>query len=64
MWSSIPSVNVHVMFHPLLCASFCVKTRKRARNLEILLKQDNCYTGITRDAVVDSFISNVCFADL
>ena len=27
-------------------------------------KQDACYTGITRDAVADSFIPTVCFADL
>ena len=26
-------------------------------------KQDACYTGITRDAGVDSFIPTVCFAD-
>ena len=27
-------------------------------------QQDACYTGITRDAVADSFIPTVCFADL
>ena len=27
-------------------------------------KQDACYTGITRDAMADSFIPTVCFADL
>ena len=30
----------------------------------IFHKQDACYTGITRDAVADSFIPSVCFADL
>ena len=27
------------------------------------VKQDACYTGITRDAGADSFIPTVCFAD-
>ena len=27
------------------------------------MKQDACYTGITRDAGADSFIPTVCFAD-
>ena len=31
---------------------------------QLIFKQDACYTGITRDAVADSFIPTVCFADL
>ena len=30
----------------------------------MISKQDACYTVITRDAVADSFIPTVCFADL
>ena len=36
-----------------------VATRKKKKKK----KQDACYTGITRDARTDSFISTVCFAD-
>ena len=38
--------------------------RKMYISKDLRVKQDPCYTGITRDAGADSFIPTVCFADL
>ena len=44
--------------------AFMSFTLHNFNNIRSMFKQDACYTGITRDAVADSFIPTVCFADL